>query len=94
MNVLAGLKKAKTAELTTLSIANTVGDEVPILMEVLNIANMVQRTVEQLDSADAKLLGLLRDVKRIDPTCISLWAITRTNLGLPIRSGDEKMEAK
>ena len=68
MNVVAGLKKAKTAALTTVSIANAVGDEVPILREVLKVASLIQTTVEQLDSADAKLLGLLRDVKRIDPT--------------------------
>jgi hypothetical protein len=73
MSGLAGQKgnlpeKAKTAALTILSFANAVGGEVPILREVLQVANLITTAVEQSDSNDAKLANLLKVVERINPT--------------------------
>jgi hypothetical protein len=73
MSGLAGQKgnppeKAKTAALTILSFANAVGGEVPILREVLQVANLITTAVEQSNSNDAKLANLLKVVERINPT--------------------------
>jgi len=62
------MSKAKAAVLTALSIGGTVGENVPILGELLKISSMITASVEALDSADNLLRRVFAEVARVDST--------------------------
>ena len=62
------MSKAKAAVLTALSIGGTVGENVPILGELLRISSMITASVEALDSADHLLRRVFAEVVRVDST--------------------------